>query len=192
MIHPETITEQQRELGNRRAPFACWHLPAFPNLARLQPKESHRRIVASQVPAGTNLEKRTVQAFDGIRVDYPPHVHQIREQRDHLYPVAPSTGRDRSVFAAPRTVLELGQSGDGDLGNRGAVNSLEGRGNWLTIVLVRVVPGVSQPMHNAGLYPRARVPSWVSQDRGISRLVSLGRDSIEAVPRHYPLLLAAA
>jgi hypothetical protein len=193
MIHPETIAEQQSELGNRRAPFASWHLPAFANLSQLQPNESHRRFVAWQVPAGTNREKCTVQAFDGIRrVDHPPHVHRIREQRDHLYPVARSTGRDRSVFAAPRTVLELGQNGDGDLDNRGAVSGLEGRGNWLTMVLVRVLPGVSQPTHSAGLYLRARVPSWDSQERRISRSVSLSRDSIETVPRQNPLLLAAA
>jgi hypothetical protein len=193
MIHPETITEQQSELGNRRAPFASWHLPAFANLSQLQPNESHRRFVAWQVPAGTNREQRTVQAFDGIRrIDHPPHVHRMREQRNHLYPVAPPTGRDRNVFAAPRTVMELGQSGDGDLGIRGAINGLEGRGNWLTIVLVRVVPGVSQPMHSAGLDLRARVPSWVSPERRISRVVFLRSDSIEAGPRQIPLLLVAA
>jgi hypothetical protein len=59
MIHPERITEQQSELGDRRAPLASWHLPAFPNLSLLQPNESHRRFVAWQVPAGTNRDKRT-------------------------------------------------------------------------------------------------------------------------------------
>jgi hypothetical protein len=59
MIHPEATTERQSELGDRRAPFASWHLPAFPNLSRLQPNELRRHFVAWQVPAGTNREKRT-------------------------------------------------------------------------------------------------------------------------------------
>ncbi len=193
MIHPETITERQSEQGNRRAPFASSHLPALPNRSQLQPNESHRRFVAWQVPADTNREKRIVQAFDGIRrVDHPPYVHQIREQPDHQYPVAPPNARDRSVFAAPRAVLELGQSGDGDLGIPGAVHGLEGRGNWLMIVLVRVVPGVSLPMHRAGLDLPARIPSWVPQERRISRLVSLRIDSIEPLSPQLPFLLVAA
>jgi hypothetical protein len=122
MIHPETITEQQIKLVNRRAPFASWHLSAIPNLSQLQPNESHRRFVAWQVPAGTNREKRTVQTLDGTRrVDHLQHVRRIREKPDHLYPVAPPTARDRGVFVAPRTVLKLGQSGGDDLGIRGAV-----------------------------------------------------------------------
>src|SRR6185437_13013017 len=111
LVHLKALREQQGELRLGRMPLPRRPLPFLGDLAQLQPDQlQRRRLVREMAPCPYRAADRAVEALDGIGgIDHSPHFLRKGKKGNDLRPAAPPGRRNRRVFSAPGTLLELVQ-----------------------------------------------------------------------------------
>lgn len=107
----EALAEHDGELVGRLLPGPLRHLPIFFDIAQGQVEQLAGGVIAGEVAAILDdFSKAHVQALNGIgRVNDGAHFRGIREERNHLLPLASPHCRYGEEFGAPGAFCKLGQ-----------------------------------------------------------------------------------
>src|SRR5580700_4549557 len=99
-------------------------------------------------PRLNDLSYPRIDALNGIgRIDHAPHVRRKSEERNHLRPGAPPTGRHSGELLSPWTILEGRQFRLCRVGARCRVDGLDCRSKGLAVLPAGVVQAIADQMH---------------------------------------------